>query len=151
MRIEVHSQTVTGHSTLLPDTWVTGPDLPAVVTLCLEMSRHWEMLLEVPGCIWQRGGDSSLLHSLNKFSPRSALANYPALLSGQGCSQVLLGYTRGIDCFKASVRISVRSQRGTLNAAAMKLLLDQGSHKLTQLTFGQVWKVLFSLRFSPHP
>lgn len=76
-----------------------------------------------------------MLHSLNQFSTHSTLESHPVLFSVQGCSQVLLGHTRGINCCKASVRISVFSWAHStlqLENVPTKLQPDQCSHKLIQ-------------------
>lgn len=72
----------------------------------------WEMPPEllrdapamVPGWRWQGGGGQGWLHSSGE--------SHPALLWWQGHSWMLLGHAGGINCSKASLRVSALVEAG---------------------------------------
>lgn len=83
----------------------------------------------------------------------STLESHPVPLLLQGCSWVLLEHTGGINCFKASVRVSVWWRQGTLDPAARKRSCRAATGSVpsrvdsaAELIFGHVF--LFSLRLS---
>lgn len=138
---------MTSHGTLPADTWASpacgGHPLPGDVQVLGDATGEHEC----PGT-WCQAGDGRgvEVRVCSTALTSSALESHPVLLSLQGCSWALLGHTAGINCFKASVRVSVWRQQSTLDPAARKrscrAAVDQCPHKLIQQLN------LFSGRFS---
>lgn len=148
--IELDSQAVTSCGDLLANTWASpacSGHPPPGAGRC-----HQSHL----GTWCQAGGGRGVeVRACSTALTSSALESRPAPHSLQGCSQVLLGHTGGISCFKNSIRVSIWWQQGTFNPAARKHSCRAATGSVpsqfvsaAELILGQVF--LFSLRLNNH-